>query len=290
LSGPDTRMAKRAWVHAGQGASLHAEIHEAPGLAVLLLHGGGDGAFAWDFTAPALATQFTTIAVDLRGHGNSSRDPSGRYELSTHIADVRALVDLLNLSQFAIIGHSLGAQLAIHICAEYAERICAAVLVDFAPATNAGGIRRMRNLLRAGLRPYKSVDEYVAWLQQTRPLLAPGRLTHIATRALRRESHVFRLKIDPALASSVSNTHPDERDKLWSMLRTQHCPTLLVRGTGSAVLSHFAANQVLETLPDGALATVDWAGHSVMLDNPESFANTTLGFLNRVLVNTEPSG
>jgi pimeloyl-ACP methyl ester carboxylesterase len=53
------------------GPQLHVERYDAGLPAVLLIHGGGDGAFVWDLFAPALARRFTTLAVDLRGHGDS---------------------------------------------------------------------------------------------------------------------------------------------------------------------------------------------------------------------------
>ncbi len=265
------------------GPELHLERYDAGAPAVLLIHGGGDGAFVWDSFAPVLARRLTTLVVDLRGHGDSGWDASGRYEDCDYLSDLTHVVEQSELSNFILIGHSLGARLAIRLRARYPERVLASVLVDFAPELNAEGREHAVSLMRQSLQHYPTIERYAEWLEERRPLARTELLDHIAARALRPDDEGFRPKIDPALPNTFGGLLSRDAQGLWNLLQRQSCPTLVVRGSGSALLSHATASRMAEALPRGELATVDAAGHSVMLDNPEAFEHTVLDFLARVL-------
>jgi pimeloyl-ACP methyl ester carboxylesterase len=249
----------------------------------VLIHGGGDGGYAWDFFAPVLAQRLTTIVVDLRGHGDSDWDRTGRYEANGYLADLVHVIDHSELGEFVLIGHSLGGQLAIRLGAHYAQRIRASVLVDFGPELIAEGREHAGWLLNESLRHYPTIESYAEWLKDTRHLSSPSALEQVARRALRATSDGFRLKVDPALVAAFPKLERRDSELLWRLLKEISCPTLIVRGGGSAVLSRAVAQRMVEVLPRGQLATINAAGHSVMLDNPTEFERTVLAFLENVL-------
>jgi pimeloyl-ACP methyl ester carboxylesterase len=262
------------------GTSLHMERFESGTPACLLLHGRGDGAFVWDLLAPVIAREFTTLALDLRGHGNSTWDPSGQYEISTFVSDVDYVIEHSLQSRFVLIGHSLGAHIGVHLCEKYADRMLGAVLMDFAPVLNTAGIREARDHLKQSLQLYPSVNTYAEALKKRRPLARPTFLEHVAARALRRDpAGTYRLRFDPALANAPLTTSVRETRLLDTLLRQQGCPTLLLRGAASALLSRATATRVAETLPNGILRTINQAGHSLMLDNPEGVEHAVMTFL-----------
>ena len=137
--------------------------------------------------------------------------------------------------------------------------------------------------LTDSLRFYANVSQYADWLKATRHLTGHGTLEQIAARAVCRIGGHFRLKVDPAFVDAFLHMTPDDARILWTLLWKQTCPTLVVRGAGSAVLSQTAAEHLVRVLPQGELATVSAAGHAVMLDNPAGFACIVLGFLQRIL-------
>ena len=68
--------------------------------------------------------------------------------------------------------------------------------------------------------------------------------------------------------------------RLWKALEAIPCPTLVVRGAASDVLSPECADRMVEeALRDGRLAVVPRASHSVMTDNPEAFRKAVCGFV-----------
>lgn len=235
----------------------------------------------WDVFAPAVARRFTTLAVDLRGHGDSGWDTQGRYGDEAYLSDLTHMVEQSNLGPFILVGHSLGARLAIRLRARYPERVLASVLVDYAPELNPEGTQHAVALMQEALQLYPSVERFADWLRERRPLSRPEVLAQLASRALRRDGEGFRLKLDPALPASFHGIEAREAEVLWALLQRQTCPTLVVRGGWSALMFAATAARMVESLPCGELATIDGAGHSVMLDSPRAFEQAVLGFFDR---------
>jgi haloacetate dehalogenase len=104
---------------------------------VLLLHGYPETSLAWRNVAPDLANEFTVIAADLPGYGESTLSESalddGRISKRTM---GRALADVmreLGISQFAVIGHDRGARVAYRMTLDHSERIRALAVLDVIP-------------------------------------------------------------------------------------------------------------------------------------------------------------
>jgi haloacetate dehalogenase len=107
------------------------------GPAVLLLHGYPETGLAWRKVAPDLANEFTVIAADLPGYGDSimSDDAIEDGRISKRIMG-RVLVDALTalgILEFAIVGHDRGARVAYRMALDYPERIRAVAVLDVIP-------------------------------------------------------------------------------------------------------------------------------------------------------------
>ena len=104
------------------------------GPAVLLLHGFPETSLAWRKVAPALATQFTVIAADLPGYGDSTLSPeafeSGRVSKRTMSGVLADAMQVLGFAQFAVVGHDRGARVAYRLVLDYPDRIRALAVLD----------------------------------------------------------------------------------------------------------------------------------------------------------------
>lgn len=260
--------------------ALHAQEWGGGTVACILIHGFGDGAYVWNEFAPSLASFHRTVAVDLRGHGESGWDAAGRYRVQDHVADVLQVIDALGIGRFVLIGHSAGAEVAIRIAALQCANVVGAALIDFGPTPNMQGMAHALANFTASLRSYGSVSEYAQWLHSQRPLAEPAVLWRIAADALRPQSNGrYRLKCDPAVAN-VRAGGPDSA-ALWNMLKSIVCPVLVIRGAASAVLSRETAEQMTRILRNGSLHIVRAAGHAVMIDSPREFAQAVHPFLQK---------
>ncbi|XP_051242449.1 serine hydrolase-like protein [Dicentrarchus labrax] len=101
------------------------------GRPVLCLHGWADNCGTFKTLIPLLPKECRYVAVDLAGHGLSSHRPPGVfYSFPAYVADVRRVVDALQLEKFSIIGHSMGGDVAGMFTALYPEMVDALILLD----------------------------------------------------------------------------------------------------------------------------------------------------------------
>jgi pimeloyl-ACP methyl ester carboxylesterase len=245
----------------------------------ILLHGFGDGAYVWNAFTPSISSFFRTIAVDLRGHGDSPWDPTGEYGIRQHVTDVLQIIDVAQPGRFVLVGHSLGGEIALRIAAACAGRVIGCVLVDFGPDTNREGGTRIIADFNDSARVWHSLFQYELWLRERRPLMHPSMVATVAFGALRRRPDgTFQLKCDPAIGrQKLRECH--DNFVLWEMLKSFPFPVLVIRGVGSSVLSRAVAKRMEKILLNPHLRMIPNAGHAVMTDNPEAFADALHPFL-----------
>lgn len=261
-----------------EGQILHITRWGAGPQICLLLHGFGEGGYVWSDFSRRIPSCYTCIALDFRGHGDSAWDRSGYYSTAMHTCDVISVVSILDVTSLVVIGHSMGAEVAIRAAIELGPRVLGLVMVDYGPELNEEGSTQVRRDLRESMKPYHTVKEYLSILEEKRFLTAPNMLSDLASNALRNSADgLFRIKCDPALVAT-EDAAPDN-SQLWDFLRMIRCPALLVRGNGSAVLPRVTAYRMREILGPTSLREVNLAGHAVMMDNPEGFAEVVLPFL-----------
>lgn len=268
---------------AGSSLSLHVKQWSTGTEACILIHGFGEGAYIWDNFAPSIAGLFRTLAVDLRGHGDSSWHPKGEYDVEGHVADVIQVIDTLRIERFVLIGHSLGGEIAIRIAAARPKSVIGLIIVDFGPDLNPEESDRVLTDFNDSIRTWNSVSEYGAWLQEHRPLVSPAMIRELSVGALRAHPDGgYRLKCDPALGTAKN------REKraaiLWKMIASISLPVFVLRGIGSAVLSSDVAERMEKVLSNGRLRTITQAGHGVVVDNPREFADALYPFLSQLRV------
>ncbi|MGI9003973.1 MAG: alpha/beta fold hydrolase [Pseudonocardia sp.] len=117
------------------GSPLHVHNYGPDdGVPVLALHGVTGHGARWRVLAEALP-QVRLIAVDLRGHGRSPWTPP--WHLGQHVADALAVLDGLDLRRVAVLGHSFGGAIAVHLARAAPQRVRQLVLLD--PAIGLDG-------------------------------------------------------------------------------------------------------------------------------------------------------
>lgn len=278
-------------VPGAHGGALHLLEWSTEGVPLLLVHGFGNEAHIWDDFAPAVAPYYHTLALDQRGHGDSDPDPEARYDVDALVADLEAVADALGLERLVLVAHSMGGRAAALFAARHPERMAGLVLVDIGPEVDARGKIRIRQDVESSTEPvFDSVEEYARVLSLAYPAARPHALQRMARHGLRRRDdgrHV--LKMDPALRRAAAGQGaPDDAETsersleraFWDALAAIPCPVLVVRGAASDILSPDVADRMVdEVLPNGRLAVVPQAGHSVMTDNPEGFRDAVTAFV-----------
>jgi pimeloyl-ACP methyl ester carboxylesterase len=111
------------------GIQLHYVIG-GQGDPIVLLHGWPETWYAWHKVMPALAKNYTVIAPDLRGLGDSSKSPTG-YDGNTTAEDIYQLVSQLGFSKVFLVAHDVGAQTAYSYAAGHPNNVSKLVFMDY---------------------------------------------------------------------------------------------------------------------------------------------------------------
>jgi haloacetate dehalogenase len=118
------------------GVEIHAKVG-GHGPALLLLHGHPQTLSIWHRVAPVLAADFTVVAADLRGYGDSSKPPGGAghaaYSKREMAADMARLMQALGFGRFAVLAHDRGARVAHRLAVDHPATVSRLVLLDIAP-------------------------------------------------------------------------------------------------------------------------------------------------------------
>ena len=107
---------------------LHAVVG-GDGPPLLLIHGWPENWYAWRHVMPALARDFTVIAVDQRGIGLSDKPATG-YDTGTLAEDLVAMMSSLGHDRFAVVGHDTGFAIGYALAADHPERVARVALAE----------------------------------------------------------------------------------------------------------------------------------------------------------------
>jgi pimeloyl-ACP methyl ester carboxylesterase len=151
------------------GIRLHYAWWTQPahsGRTVLLVHGLTAHSRAWAAIGPALAARgYTALAPDLRGRGRSDKPPHG-YGVARHAADLLALCDGLGLGTVHLVGHALGAVIALYLAAVHPERVDRLVLVDMRGQLPVETAQAIAASVAELDRVYPSLEAYLAAMRR----------------------------------------------------------------------------------------------------------------------------
>ena len=263
------------------GLTLHyVEWGAAHAKPLVLLHGLTSHARTWDGLASELAPRFRVLALDQRGHGDSDAAPDADYGVATMAGDLAAFVDTLGLGTLTLLGLSMGGRVAIAYAGGHAARVERLVIVDIGPEIGLLGLDRIRELMAGAPERLQSEEQAIEYARRGSPRYAESDLRHRVVHGLRRQADgTLTWKYDKAFRDMMRVGGRRDTIDLWEPLGHITCPTLLVRGVESDILSPEVAKKMLQRLPDGRLVEVEGAGHTVPGDRPVEFARVVRAFL-----------
>jgi len=269
-----------AHVTLGGLAFHYTEWGAATAPPLVLLHGITGHARTWDRLAGELAPSARVIALDQRGHGDSQPAPDADYAVGTMARDLGALAEALDLGRFALLGLSMGGRVAIAFAGASPARVSRLVIVDIGPDIHPPGMERVRSMMAGAPERLASVEQAAELMRRANPRYDEAELRHRAAHGLKPlPDGGFTWKYDKALRDMMRAGGRRDALNLWEPLARIACPTLLVRGAESDILSPEIAKRMIETLPDGRLVEIAEAGHQVPGDQPAAFARAVRSFL-----------
>ncbi len=107
---------------------------------VLLLHGYPQSHVAWWRVAPELARDYTVVAADLRGYGDSSKPPSGKghagYSRRAMAQDQVEVMKHFGFDKFAAVGHDRGGRVVHRMALDHPDKVTKAAVLDIIPTSH----------------------------------------------------------------------------------------------------------------------------------------------------------
>ncbi len=258
------------------GLKLHfLEWGNADAPAIVCIHGLSGNAHNFDNLASRFSDRFRVLCIDVRGRGDSDWSSQGAYTVDDYVSDLESFIEFVGLEKFSLIGISMGARIAMHYAASHSDRLKHLVLDDIGPEDEKGpGMDRI--IQNGATRPdsFSSIEEATAYRARTLPSFS--RLT--ASEQLERISHDVRehngrwvFKNDPLSLKAVrANVEGEATPRLWQVLQALPCPSLVVWGTESEILSGAQARRMVETMTSAELVVVKGSPHAPSLSEPEA--------------------
>ncbi|MEV6243948.1 alpha/beta hydrolase [Lentzea sp. NPDC051838] len=212
---------------------------------VVLLHALASTSATWTRLTRALVAEGRlVIAPDLRGHGGSAW--TGDYRLDSVQRDVVGVLDALDIAEFDLIGHSLGAHVAALLAGRRPDRVRKLVLEDPPPPPRSGPPR----VPRRGLALFLAVQG------------------------------LFRRRFDRRMVPQILTQLRAPDPLWWAGLAAIKAPTLVISGGRRSSIPLERLEEVAAEIPRCELMTID-AGHRVHSNRPEEFRDAVQRFLVR---------
>jgi len=258
----------------------YTEWGDAEAPVLVMLHGIMGHARTWDEEAAVLARRFRVIALDQRGHGDSDPAPDGDYRTSTMVGDFAAFVEALALPAFDLVGLSLGGRVAMAYAAANPGRVQRLAVVDIGPDIAEAGRQRIGAAMAATPERFPTVEHVRAWVRAANPRYTERALQQRVVHGVRPTADGgWTWKYDRAIRDTIRAGRWHDPIDLWSSWCTLACPTLIIRGADSDILSAETTKQMLERCTSARLVEIAEAGHTVSADQPERFLTLLSDFL-----------
>ena len=240
---------------------------------LVCVHGLTRNGRDFDALAQALAAHYRVVCPDVVGRGQSSRlrDPSA-YGIPQYIADMVTLIARLNVDSVDWVGTSMGGLIGMALASQQGTPIRKLLLNDVGPVITTQSLERIATYV--GTDPtWATFDEALAYVKV---ISAPfGRLDdaqwqHLTEHSIgQRPDRRWGFLYDPLIAAPFKAAFSGEPIDLWPIYERITCPTLVVRGAESDLLTRETWQQMGSRGPRAKLAEIPGVGHAPMFLDDE---------------------
>jgi len=225
---------------------------------VVLHHGNAKNARLWYAWVPLLTRQYRVIRLDARGFGRSTVPPEGyRWSLSRFAADLRGLLDYLELDRVHLIGETVGGTISLQFASEHPDRL-RSVTTCTSPYKFAG--------VPSYLESYNKVrDEGVeAWVRHT----SERRLESGQSDSAHQEWYINQMAQTPARVVMETLDYLSRQD-LSTVLPRIQTPALVLASEQNALENPDRTTGMASLLPNGRLRVIPGTSGYVQHSAPE---------------------
>lgn len=243
---------------------------------LLCVHGLTRNSLDFERMAQSLSSRYRVIAPDVVGRGESDSlvDPMG-YNTVTYAADMITLIAHLNVPQVDWLGTSMGGMIAMLLAGQPNSPIRRLILNDVGPTLSLEALKRIVGYVGS---PYEFADLETA-RRYVRLIFTPFALKTEADWDALIDSTLkplpnggYRFNYDKNISKPLQAALLGTDINLWPMYDRIQCPTLLLHGELSDLLSPTTALEMTQRGPCATLKTVAGVGHAPMLMSDDQIA------------------
>ena len=268
-------------VQCASGAGLHRlaylEWGDARNPEVLVcVHGLTRCARDFDNLSRALCERYRVVCPDVAGRGDSDwlADPM-LYVIPQYVQDMVTLIARLDVERVHWVGTSLGGLIGMALAAQKDSPVSRLVLNDAGPVIAKAALERIGQYLGAA----PSFPSIEAAEKVIRATAAPfGSHTDAEWRFLtevvlrKNADGSYRFHYDPKIAEAYRQQMPDKDIEQWPVWEAVRCPTLVIRGAQSDLLSKATAEEMTRSGPRAKLVELPGIGHAPTLLHADQIA------------------
>jgi esterase len=237
---------------------------------LVILHGLFGSSDNWQSQAKIFAEFYTVYLVDLRNHGHSFWSPAHSYALMAE--DLRALTEELNLKNIILLGHSMGAKVAMTFAQQHPGLLDKLILVDM-------GIKEYpmhHQHILAGIKSL-NLSEYASRGEAERVLEV--HLENPGVRQFLLKNLYWKTKGELAWRMNVRVLEKNMGEILSAIPKqVVLTTTIFIRGELSNYILDEDIPDIENVFPDSEFETISGAGHWVHAEAQEEFIHAVLGF------------
>jgi pimeloyl-ACP methyl ester carboxylesterase len=226
----------------------------------------------FDFLAQAMAGEYRVVCPDIVGRGRSDwlRNKS-LYSIPQYCADIATLLAKVGAETVDWVGTSMGGLIGMALAIQPETPIRKLVLNDVGPVITAVSLERIGMYLGRTPRfdSIEQVESAVRFVSQPFGPLTDAQWRHLTVHVTRQAADgKFEFAYDPGIAEPFKEVYAACGGKdieSWPLYDAISCPTLLVRGANSDLLTAGSAQEMTRRGPKASLVEVPGVGHAPML-------------------------
>ncbi len=263
-----------------EGQSFHVEI-EGVGEPLLLLHGFTGDSSSWSPFIQSWSSSFQVIAIDLIGHGKSSKP----HDLSFYTMDamgsvLKKLLDQLGVSKVHLLGYSMGGRFALSFAFQYPSYVKSMILESSSPGLRTAVEREERRRKDHALAERiieKGIVNFVQFWEAL-PLFASQQKL---PEDVQSKTRLQRLKnSETGLSNSLKGMGTGAQPPLWNKLNRLEIPVLLITGELDEKFISIA-KKMEKAIPQADFVQINDAGHTIHVEQPQIFDKMVVAFLKK---------
>jgi pimeloyl-ACP methyl ester carboxylesterase len=244
--------------------------------ALICVHGLTRSSRDFDELARALCGRFRVVCPDLAGRGDSDRlaDPK-LYVVPQYLADMVTLIARLDVELVSWVGTSLGGLVGMALAAQTGTPVKKLVMNDAGPLVSKVALQRIGRYL-GKTPPFGSLEDAERYVRDIAAPFGPHSdaqwrfLTETWVRKL--PDGTYRSHYDPRMAEAYAAGAPEKDLDLWPIYDAVRCPTLVLRGEHSDLLSRDTAGEMTRRGPKATVAEIRGVGHAPTLLHADQIA------------------